>query len=107
MLHALLKIKFTRQSEHMSEVTESINLCSKIKRKFNLLARASFNHDQLDYIIVSALGESETQLDKIFDNLLKFCESSSFGRIYQSNAFVEEIANIEELSDNLTPEYEQ
>jgi hypothetical protein len=106
MNHALLKIVFTKQPDNISDVKDTINFCVKIKRKFNVLARASFTQEQLDYIVVSALGESDEKIERLFDKVLEYCDSSEFGRVYESSAYVESIDDLDELNEVEPMEYD-
>lgn len=107
MVHALLKIQFMAQPHQISDVKDGINLCEKITRKFPVTARAKFDADSLSYIVVSILKESENQVSDTFDKILKFCDVSEFGRVYESGAFVEQIDNLDVLDSTTEMEYDR
>lgn len=107
MVHALLKIQFMNQPHQISDVKDGIHLCEKITRKFPVIARAKFDADSLSYIVVSILKDSEHQVSDTFDKILRFCDSSEFGRVYESGAFVEQIDNLDDLNSENEMEYDR
>ena len=106
MVHALLKIVFTKQPSNMSDIKDTLTFCDKLKKRFHVITRSKFINDQLSYIIIAALGENEAKIEYLFEKIIDFCDSSEFGRVYESNAYVEDIESLAELNTLTEIEYE-
>ena len=105
MVHALLKVQFTSQPQHSSDVKDALTLCDKIIRKFSVLARAKFEGETLSFIVISTLKETEQQTSQLFHRIIEYCDMSEFGRVYETGAFIEQIDEIDELDSEHTMEY--
>lgn len=104
----ILKIQFTSSSELANDVKDAKTLCRRISQNFHLQAKPQFDGEKLQHIVLAdILGDNSNTRRKIND-ILDYCDSSDFGRVYEHAIFEEQIDNLlEDFDPSSSLEYDR
>lgn len=101
----IARLDFVVQIPEQSLLKSLSSLASKISKHHKALAKpfpvqSSVSVNDIVSIGVTASAPKVEQLEKLFENICSFSESSDFGRLYNSKHLIENFDILEEDNDD-------
>lgn len=101
MYFGLIKIEFDREDLTQHDRKEMHALIEKLRSRFKVCVKASaeFQKTGEPSLCVATLGSSDGELNREIEDILSFCDGSSFGRIASESVIIDHFDSYEEEPD--------